>query len=46
MILTIRGVDDIVARINEELPPEIRIWGLVRTLPRVAYVSYFDQSIV
>jgi len=33
MILTIRGVDDIVARINEELPPEIRIWGLVRLFP-------------
>ncbi|KAH9479442.1 tRNA pseudouridine synthase 1 [Psilocybe cubensis] len=31
MIITIPGVKDIVARINEELPPEIRVWGYVRT---------------
>ncbi|KAF9525339.1 pseudouridine synthase [Crepidotus variabilis] len=31
MILTIPGVDDIVARVNEELPPEIRLWGYART---------------
>ncbi len=29
MIITIPGVSDLVARINEELPPEIRIWGYV-----------------
>ncbi|KAG5335380.1 hypothetical protein C0989_001300 [Termitomyces sp. Mn162] len=27
MITTIPGVPDVVARINEELPPEIRLWG-------------------
>ncbi|PPQ67899.1 hypothetical protein CVT26_007099 [Gymnopilus dilepis] len=31
MIITIPGVKDIVAKINEELPPEIRLWGYVRT---------------
>ncbi|KDR80648.1 hypothetical protein GALMADRAFT_241004 [Galerina marginata CBS 339.88] len=31
MIITIPGVKDIVARVNEELPPEIRLWGYVRT---------------
>ena len=31
MIITIPGVRDIVARINEELPPEIRLWNYVRT---------------
>ncbi|GJE90935.1 tRNA pseudouridine synthase [Phanerochaete sordida] len=30
MISAIPGVEDIVARINEELPPEIRLWGTVR----------------
>ncbi|EGO22351.1 hypothetical protein SERLADRAFT_473077 [Serpula lacrymans var. lacrymans S7.9] len=30
LITTIPGVNDIVARINEELPPEIRLWGHVR----------------
>ncbi|PPQ63809.1 hypothetical protein CVT24_009804 [Panaeolus cyanescens] len=30
MILTIPGVKDLVARINEELPPEIRLWGYNR----------------
>lgn len=30
MIVEIPGVPDIVARINEELPPEIRVWGYVR----------------
>lgn len=29
MITTIPGVPDIVARINEELPPEIRVWNYV-----------------
>lgn len=31
MIITIPGVNDIVSRINEELPPEIRVWGYSRT---------------
>jgi len=31
MIITIPGVRDIVARVNEELPPEIRLWDYVRT---------------
>jgi hypothetical protein len=30
MITDVPGIDDIVARINEELPPEIRLWGYVR----------------
>ncbi|KAF8074960.1 pseudouridine synthase [Lyophyllum atratum] len=30
MITTVPDVPDIVARINEELPPEIRLWGYVR----------------
>jgi len=29
LITAIPGVDDFVARINEELPPEIRVWGSV-----------------
>ena len=29
MIMNVPGVPDIVARINEELPPEIRLWGYV-----------------
>lgn len=31
MIITVPGIKDLVARINEELPPEIRLWGYVRT---------------
>ncbi|KAJ3491869.1 hypothetical protein NLI96_g400 [Meripilus lineatus] len=30
MITQIPGVDDIVARVNDELPPEIRLWSYVR----------------
>lgn len=30
LITTIPGVPDVVARINEELPPEIRVWEIVR----------------
>ncbi|KAJ7625581.1 pseudouridine synthase [Roridomyces roridus] len=30
MITTVPGVPDMTARINEELPPEIRLWGHVR----------------
>ena len=29
MITNVPGVPDIVARINEELPPEIRVWSYV-----------------
>lgn len=29
MIINVPGVPDIVARINEELPPEIRVWSYV-----------------
>ena len=32
MIITVPGIRDLVARINEELPPEIRLWGYVRLL--------------
>ncbi|EAU90525.1 pseudouridylate synthase [Coprinopsis cinerea okayama7 len=31
MISTIPGVPDLVAAVNEQLPPEIRFWGFVRT---------------
>ncbi|KAF8519008.1 pseudouridine synthase [Hysterangium stoloniferum] len=31
MITTVPGIPDIVARINEELPPEIRLWSFLRT---------------
>ena len=48
MIIQIPGVDDLVARINEELPPEIRLWGFVST-NGVQYVSvlirWYSQSI-
>ncbi|OCH96254.1 tRNA pseudouridine synthase [Obba rivulosa] len=30
VITAIPGVDDFVGRVNEELPPEIRLWGVVR----------------
>lgn len=30
LITAIPGVDDFVARVNEELPSEIRLWGIVR----------------
>jgi tRNA pseudouridine38-40 synthase len=30
MITHVPGVKDMTARINEELPPEIRLWGHVR----------------
>lgn len=33
MITSIPGVTDIVARINELLPPEIRLWNFVRCIP-------------
>ena len=33
MIITIPGVEDLIASINEQLPPAIRVWG---------YVSYHD----
>lgn len=34
MITTVPDVPDIVARINEELPPEIRLWGYVSYIYR------------
>lgn len=30
LITAIPGVSDLVGRINEELPPEIRLWSIVR----------------
>jgi tRNA pseudouridine38-40 synthase len=33
MIVGIPGVPDLVARINEVLPPEIRLWSFVREHP-------------
>ena len=33
MIMHVPGVRDMVARINEELPPEIRLWKIVRAVP-------------
>ncbi|KAI0765660.1 pseudouridine synthase [Trametes elegans] len=30
LITTVPGVPDLVARINEELPPEIRLWSIIR----------------
>lgn len=32
MITSVPGVPDIVNRINQELPHEIRIWGYVRDI--------------
>lgn len=32
MITSVPGVPDMVARINAELPPEIRVWGYVRAV--------------
>lgn len=32
LIPEIPGVPDLVARINEELPPEIRLWNFVRVM--------------
>jgi tRNA pseudouridine38-40 synthase len=31
MITEVPGVPDMLARINEELPPEIRLWSFVST---------------
>lgn len=33
LIVNIPGVKDWVSRVNDELPPEIRVWGKVSTLP-------------
>ncbi|KAI0640792.1 tRNA pseudouridine synthase [Trametes meyenii] len=30
LITTVPGVPDLVARVNEELPPEIRLWSIIR----------------
>ncbi|KAF7308256.1 PseudoU-synth-1 domain-containing protein [Mycena chlorophos] len=43
MITQIPGVEDLTARINEELPPEIRLWQHVRSRPKLlqsAHVGY------
>jgi tRNA pseudouridine38-40 synthase len=29
MITMVPGIPDIVVRVNEELPPQIRVWGYV-----------------
>jgi hypothetical protein len=39
MIMNVPGVSNMVARINEELPPEIRLWGYVG-LPSAAFLSF------
>lgn len=31
LITHVPGVADLVARVNAELPPEVRVWGWVRT---------------
>lgn len=36
MITQIPGVDDIVARVNDELPPEIRLWSYVSRVLRLS----------
>lgn len=33
MIMNVPGVSDMVTRINDELPPEIRLWGYVNIFP-------------
>jgi hypothetical protein len=38
MIMDVPGVPNMVASINEELPPEIRLWGYVGLLPMLFYV--------
>lgn len=32
LITAIPGIPDLVSRVNEELPPEIRLWNIVRLL--------------
>ncbi|KAJ7918660.1 pseudouridine synthase [Mycena leptocephala] len=45
MITHVPGVKDMTARINEELPPEIRLWGHIRVQnsfnPRTRKYTYF-----
>ena len=41
MIMDVPGVPDMVSRINEELPPEIRLWGFVR----IFHVSFLHNSL-
>lgn len=38
MIMNVPGVPDTVARINEELPPEIRLWGYVGLFSLSSYI--------
>ena len=40
LITEIPGVPDLVARINEELPPEIRIWKIVSLSPHSSFETY------
>ena len=42
MITTVPDVPDLVARVNDELPPEIRLWGYVRQL-LLAFRPSFDR---
>lgn len=44
LINAIPGVPDLVARINEELPPEIRIWSIVRTCAILAHIAAHPPS--
>ncbi|TFK29719.1 pseudouridylate synthase [Coprinopsis marcescibilis] len=48
LISAIPGVEDLVARVNEELPPDIRFWGFVRTQnsfnARLRKYTYFFPS--
>jgi tRNA pseudouridine38-40 synthase len=36
IITPVPGVPDLVARVNEELPPEIRLWSIVRSQRTIA----------
>ena len=42
LITVIPGVPDLVARINEELPPEIRLWSIVSASPMTDHVLNAD----
>lgn len=39
LITHVPGVPDLVARVNEELPAEIRLWGFVRAPDYVLSLS-------
>ncbi|KAF8216938.1 pseudouridine synthase [Mycena galopus ATCC 62051] len=42
MITSVPGVPDITARINEELPPEIRLWGHARLFSAIRVQNSFN----